>query len=584
MPLRLRVLGAPLLQRVVGEGEQEVHVQAKRLAILAFLAVRRPPGWCRRDTLLSLFWSERDGHDARNGLNQAVHQLRLGLGNRVISTRGHEEIRVEPGRLWCDALAFQDALAGGRCEDALDLYRGPFLDGLHVGDAPEFDGWLRAERERLRAQAAEAASLLAHQERARGRTAVCVRWLQRLLALSPDDESALRQLMAVRRVLGDRPGALRDYQDFVRRLSRELDLEHADGTRFLADAIRSEAGVPVPAVPRDQPADDAYWRGLVHWSRRTPDDLRQSLYWFRQAMERNPSSCEAHAAFAMAGTALAAAFYDAEPADVLFPLVRSALTRALAIDGGHASALAVLALVQGLYERRWREAEATSARACGLASHNTIVHHTRAVLAAYTGRLDDALVSIEQAARLEPLALGYREIPGHYLCAARRYRQAAGDMEGLLRLEPRLYLARMALGHARAALGDTKAAEKAYRETLTAAGRHPYPLTSLAVLLARTGRARRAARLLDELLHLASSRYVRPTYLAVVHAALGDHDSAFAALERAIAERDIHATSIVADPFADALREDPRFPPIVRRLGLEPRRLPGVGFSGSVEG
>jgi hypothetical protein len=64
---------------------------------------------------------------------------------------------------------------------------------------------------------------------------------------------------------------------------------------------------------------------------------------------------------------------------------------------------------------------------------------------------------------------------------------------------------------------------------------------------------------------------VRPTYLAAVHAALGDHDEAFAALERAVDERDIHATSIVVDPFADSLREDPRFPRIVRRLGLNPR-------------
>jgi len=290
-------------------------VQAKRLALLSFLAVAGPPGWCRRQTLMALFWPESDEHDARN---QAIHQLRRVLG---------------PG---------------------------------------------------------------------------------------------------VRRAQGDRAGALRDYQEFERRLSQELDLAPADDTRSLAEEIKKEQKTPARDVVRVQNGDDAYWRGLVHWSRRTPDDMRKAAHWFRQSMEQNPSSCEAHAAFAMAGSALAAAYYDAEPADAIYPAVRSALTRALAIDGNHAGALAVLSFVHGLYERRWRDAEAASARACGLAPNNPIVHHTRAALAAYTGRIEESLSSIEQAARLEPLALSYREIRGFYLYLARRYRQAADDLKALL--------------------------------------------------------------------------------------------------------------------------------------------------------
>src|SRR5204862_146347 len=149
------------------------------------------------------------------------------------------------------------------------LYQGPLLQGLHVTDAPEFDDWLSTERERLRAQAAEAASLLAHRARAHGLTTVCVRWLQRLLALSPDDESAVRQLMVVRRALGDRAGALRDYREFQRRLSLDLDLAPADEIRSLAESIRNEQRVSAD-VARERRGDDAYWRGLVHWSRRTP--------------------------------------------------------------------------------------------------------------------------------------------------------------------------------------------------------------------------------------------------------------------------------------------------------------------------
>jgi DNA-binding SARP family transcriptional activator len=114
--------------------------------------------------------------------------------------------------------------------------------------------------------------------------------------LSPDDERALRHLMTVRWAQGDRAGALRDFQGFERRLSLELDLAPADATRSLAEEIRKEQQAPACHVARFPSGDDAYWRGLVHWSRRTPDDMRKAACWFRQSMERNPSSCEAHAA------------------------------------------------------------------------------------------------------------------------------------------------------------------------------------------------------------------------------------------------------------------------------------------------
>jgi hypothetical protein len=58
MPLSLCILGVPLLRRAVGGIERELHVQAKRLALLSFLAVAEPPGWCRRETLTALFWPE----------------------------------------------------------------------------------------------------------------------------------------------------------------------------------------------------------------------------------------------------------------------------------------------------------------------------------------------------------------------------------------------------------------------------------------------------------------------------------------------------------------------------------------------
>ena len=253
--IELRVLGPPDLRRTMGE-ERAVHLQPKRLALLAYLTLASPSGFCRRDTLLALFWPDLDEEHARNALSQALHRLRRMLGKQAIISRGMEELRAPPAALWCDAVAFEQAIENGDFTGALDLYRGPLLDGLHVGEAPSFEHWLETERERFRRRACEAAAALADRDEAAGNLAGSAHWLRRLLDLSPDNEAVLRRLMTVLDRLGDRTGALRTYEAFTRRLVHELDLSPSPETKALFARLRTredrftspEAALPSVAV------------------------------------------------------------------------------------------------------------------------------------------------------------------------------------------------------------------------------------------------------------------------------------------------------------------------------------------------
>ena len=60
--------------------------------------------------------------------------------------------------LFCDE---HECHTADRAEQALELFRGALLEGLHVSDAPEFERWLDSEREQLRRRASEAAEHLA---------------------------------------------------------------------------------------------------------------------------------------------------------------------------------------------------------------------------------------------------------------------------------------------------------------------------------------------------------------------------------------------------------------------------------------
>jgi hypothetical protein len=53
-----------------------------------------------------------------------------------------------------------------------------------------------------------------------------------------------------------------------------------------------------------------------------------------------------------------------------------------------------------------------------------------------------------------------------------------------------------------------------------------------------------------------------------VHTAAGDHEAAFARLERALTEREHELVFLAVDPALDLLRGDPRFGSLAERVGL----------------
>src|ERR1041385_9152278 len=120
------------------------------------------PSRAATSEVLGLFCPEQPEARARHALNQALHVLRRAVGPETIVTRG-ERLGIDESRLWCDAVAFQRALKQGEGATALELYRGPLLDGLFLTDAPDFEQWLDATRAALQADARSAGARLAQE-------------------------------------------------------------------------------------------------------------------------------------------------------------------------------------------------------------------------------------------------------------------------------------------------------------------------------------------------------------------------------------------------------------------------------------
>ena len=234
----LRLLGSTELATPLTATGGAVLRQPKRLALLAYLALASSEGYRRRDHIVALFWPELDQLHARTQLRKALYVLRGIVGADAFASRGDEEIRLDVARVWCDAVAFRRHCDAREWAEALALYRGELLEGLHPGGVgSEFEGWLQAQRESLRDLAARAAWECSSRADLAGDRDGALAFARRAADLSPDDEGSVRRLIAALDRYGDRAGALRIFEDWQSRLRQEYGAEPAPETRKLARTV-----------------------------------------------------------------------------------------------------------------------------------------------------------------------------------------------------------------------------------------------------------------------------------------------------------------------------------------------------------
>jgi DNA-binding SARP family transcriptional activator/TolB-like protein/Flp pilus assembly protein TadD len=235
--IRVRLLGPLSLTDEGGTPVQSVLAQPKRFALLAYLAASPSPVTHRRDTLIGMFWPELDEDHARQALRQSLYALRQCLGSRAIVGMGEELVSVKAEQLWCDAASFTAALEDGHDADALELYRGPFLEGFHIPGVLSFDRWVEGERRRFELSAVKAAWRLV--ERAGSERSEARKWAERALELAPYDEESLRRYLLLMAEHGQPATAARAYESYVERLATDLELEPSPETVILVKRIRA---------------------------------------------------------------------------------------------------------------------------------------------------------------------------------------------------------------------------------------------------------------------------------------------------------------------------------------------------------
>ncbi|HET7552290.1 MAG TPA: tetratricopeptide repeat protein [Gemmatimonadaceae bacterium] len=230
-------------------------IQRRQLALLAALAAAGPSG-LSRDKLVGLMWPDRANDRARNLLDQALYAARRVCGQTVFVTT-QTALALNPSVVESDVGEFNDAIARGDPAAAAAIYSGPFLDGLLLADAADFERWASIERARFAREYQDCLESLAGTAEARDQWHEARRWWRRAVDADPLSGRAARGLIESLARSGDRAGALefaRVHAALVRQeLGAEVDLPIAT----LVSALRAGE---LPPATRGSPAPPAIGR------------------------------------------------------------------------------------------------------------------------------------------------------------------------------------------------------------------------------------------------------------------------------------------------------------------------------------
>ncbi len=241
--LQITLLGSPSV--VVNGRLATGFVSSKAQALVYYLAATRQIH--SRDTLAGLLWSEVSDERARKNLRDVLSNLRHLLPNHLDILRQTVGLS-ETADYSIDAATFTNLVnhipaslnptLASQLREATNLYKGEFLAGFYVPEAPLFEEWVLGERERLRQLALQTLHTLADFYSQQAEYSQGITCVTRLLAMDPWREESHRQLMQLLALSGQRSAALAQYERCRRVLDEEMGITPSTETITLYQNIR----------------------------------------------------------------------------------------------------------------------------------------------------------------------------------------------------------------------------------------------------------------------------------------------------------------------------------------------------------
>jgi TolB-like protein/Tfp pilus assembly protein PilF len=345
----------------------------------------------------------------------------------------------------------------------------------------------------------------------------------------------------------------------------------SDISRNVADALKiqlldSERQRLESLPTKSMEAYMLYLKGRGFMNERSHENLLKAIRHFEEAVKRDPKYAAAYAGLSDC-YGLMESWSNMRPQRA-WPKAMESATKALELDESLAEAHTSMAMCLAFQKWDWKGAENEFRRSLQLNPSYATAHHWYAYTVLKIQRKwKDAIEEMQRAVRLDPFSSIIGTNFGEILFYSGRVDEALQQFRKVLARQADFSKASWELGTALVykSLVDEGTAE--IEKSLDLVPDYAYPKAALAYAYMAGGKREDAERVVQELREAAQERYVAATIMAEAHAVLGEKDSAFEWLNRAVNE---NSSSILElnSPLLDSLRTDERYQDILRKIGL----------------
>jgi TolB-like protein/Flp pilus assembly protein TadD len=363
-------------------------------------------------------------------------------------------------------------------------------------------------------------------------------------------------------------------QSYERDVKDLLRVEDEVAAAITGEVLRNIPHASPPAREVNREAYLAYLEGRYFWNKRTTESLTRALALFEKSVAIDPSYAPSYAGLADCYELLGSAPYTALPPSEVFPKAEAAARKALELDHSLGEAHVSLGYSEMVYEWNLPEAGKEFTLALQLHPDDATGHQFYAYYLTAIGDLKGAIAERKRALELEPLNPLLSSALGEAFYQNREFDLAIQHNSRSLELDPSYAVALVNIGRAYEMKGMHPQARDAFQKILSVAPDDPAVLALMGHEYALSGDKPKALEIITHLKQLSAHTYVPNMYVALVYTGLRDLDNAFDWLDKAATERCEYLVYLPSEPLADPLRNDPRLPQLLHRLGLNPMKIP----------
>jgi adenylate cyclase len=361
--------------------------------------------------------------------------------------------------------------------------------------------------------------------------------------------------------------------NYDREMTDILDIR-SDISRRVVEALKVQLGVEETQRLTKKPTEtteayNSYLLGRYELNKFTEAGFTNALAHFKRAMGLDPSFALASAGLAEAYNMLG--YWGYLPPKQAFPEAKKAAEQALKLDAALAEAHTALAYSRFQYEWKFNEAEIEFKEAIRLNPGSVDARLWFCEYLFDLGRPQEAHRELERARELDPLSVRVSFNFAAESFFQRDFDRALERIQKTISMDPNNAIAYRLMGavlgkknmlaQAFNALEKANALEGSFSQQEMADMRKAYEGSGY------SGFCRKENELKQN--HLAQGKYQSPLDIALTYASAGANSEALDWLERAVEERTPWLPELKTDPSWDALREDPRFIAVLKKIDLE---------------